>query len=121
MTTIHLSEDLERFLNDAVTSGRYASTDSVIQDALNRLRESIAISGSESETSHASASASDKTLTKHQFQRHLKDIGLLDEAPAAEGSAAGSDQTEADDDSDILSDVVIRERLIEWLTGFLGK
>lgn len=39
--TIHLSEDLRRFVDDAVASGLYAREDDVIRDALNRLRQSM--------------------------------------------------------------------------------
>ncbi len=119
MTTVHLSEDLKRFLNDAVSSGRYASTDSVIQDALGRLRESLAISDSQVDSKRSSTSP-DKTLTKQEFQRQLQQIGLLGDSSVRE-TAAGSDQTDPTDDPDILSEAMIRERLIEWLTGFLGK
>jgi putative addiction module CopG family antidote len=36
---IHLSEELKRFIQDAVRSGRYASEDEVVKDALDRLRK----------------------------------------------------------------------------------
>jgi putative addiction module CopG family antidote len=36
--TIRLSEELERFVHEAVRAGRYASEDDVINDALERLR-----------------------------------------------------------------------------------
>jgi putative addiction module CopG family antidote len=39
LMTIHLSEELERFIQDAVRSGRYASEDEVVRDALDRLRK----------------------------------------------------------------------------------
>jgi hypothetical protein len=39
--TIHLSKDLERFVRDAVQTGRYASEDDVIRDALARLKETL--------------------------------------------------------------------------------
>ncbi len=37
--TIHLSEDLQRFVRELVESGRYPSADDVIRDALERLRK----------------------------------------------------------------------------------
>jgi putative addiction module CopG family antidote len=37
--TIRLSEELERFVHEAVRAGRYATEDDVINDALERLRE----------------------------------------------------------------------------------
>jgi Arc/MetJ-type ribon-helix-helix transcriptional regulator len=36
--TIHLPEDLERFVHDAVRAGRYTREDDVIRDALEQLR-----------------------------------------------------------------------------------
>jgi len=36
--TIHLPEDLERFVHEAVRAGRYAHEDDVIRDALEQLR-----------------------------------------------------------------------------------
>jgi putative addiction module CopG family antidote len=36
--TIHVSKELEQFIQDAVRSGRYATEDDVINDALERLR-----------------------------------------------------------------------------------
>ena len=38
--TIHLPEDLERFVHDAVRQGRYAREDDVIKDALTKLKQS---------------------------------------------------------------------------------
>jgi putative addiction module CopG family antidote len=36
--TIRLSEELERFVHEAVRAGRYATEDDVVNDALERLR-----------------------------------------------------------------------------------
>jgi hypothetical protein len=36
--TIHLPEELERFVHDQVKAGRYPSEDDVVRDALERLR-----------------------------------------------------------------------------------
>jgi putative addiction module CopG family antidote len=36
--TIHLSKELEQFVQDAIRAGRYASEDEVFNDALERLR-----------------------------------------------------------------------------------
>jgi hypothetical protein len=46
-------------------------------------------------------------------------IGLLDHAETMSTDAADPDQSLMDNEGEILSEVVIRERLIEWLTGFL--
>ena len=61
-----------------------------------------------------------KKLTKQEFHRHLVKIGLLDRPP--ESNAGGDNSHELiDGEGDIVDEVVIRERLIEWLTGFLEK
>ena len=39
--TIHLSKDLEKFVQDAVRDGLYAREDDVIRDALLRLRQTM--------------------------------------------------------------------------------
>ena len=38
MMTVRLTENLERFIRDAVSTGRYANEDDVISDALIRLQ-----------------------------------------------------------------------------------
>ena len=37
--TIHLPEDLERYVHDQIVAGRFRTADDVIRDALERLRE----------------------------------------------------------------------------------
>jgi Arc/MetJ-type ribon-helix-helix transcriptional regulator len=118
MKTIHLTDRLEQFLGEMVHSGRYASEESVISDALDQLRRSI--SPSESKTAgSAERDEPGKPLTKQRFQRHLVEIGVLDEA----GGAARDerDPSMIDDEGEVLSELLIRERLIEWLAGFIGK
>ena len=118
MKTIHLTEDLASFLSEAVHSGRYASEDSVIEDALIRLRQAIDPSDPNSDQS-AGPWQPAKQLTKQEFQRHLVEIGLLDPPGPATGESDNPDPSLIDDEEEIVSEVVIRERLIEWLTGFL--
>ena len=118
MKTIHLTEDLTCFLSEAVHSGRYASEDSVIADALIRLRQAINPSDLNSDQIAGPCQPA-KQLTKQEFQRHLVEIGLLDPPGPARGESDKSDPSLIDDEGEIVSEVVIRERLIEWLTGFL--
>jgi hypothetical protein len=118
MTTVHLTEDLERFIRNAVSTGRYASEDSVISDALTRLREAIEPPNG-SATPGAEPGQPGKQLTKQEFQRHLVNIGLLDQPPQASASTDNPDLSLIDNEGEIVSERVIRERLIEWLTGFL--
>jgi Arc/MetJ-type ribon-helix-helix transcriptional regulator len=118
MKTIHLDEDLQCFVSEAVQSGRYASEDSVISDALIRLRQAISPDDRNSLQS-AGPCQPGKQLTKQEFQRHLVEIGLLD-LPGSSGAEFDNvDPSRIEDEEEILSEVLIRERLIEWLAGFL--
>jgi Arc/MetJ-type ribon-helix-helix transcriptional regulator len=114
MISVQLTEDLEYFINEAVRTGRYGAAKDVIADALVRLRNAI---GDVSDRSGESSGAG-KKLTKQEFQRHLVKIGLLDHPPETAGKTGGSGEL-IDDEGEIVDEVVIRERLIEWLTGFL--
>jgi Arc/MetJ-type ribon-helix-helix transcriptional regulator len=115
----HLSEDLMSFIRDAVRTGRYPDEGAVISDALIRLRNAIDINAHASDESGV-PSGPGKKLTKQGFHRHLVNIGLLDPPPEAD-SGAGNSLDLIDDEGEIVDEVVIRERLIEWLTGFLGQ
>jgi Arc/MetJ-type ribon-helix-helix transcriptional regulator len=118
MKTINLTEELECFLSEAVHSGRYASEDSVIADALIRLRDVINPNEKDSDQS-AGPSQPAKQLTKQEFQRHLVRIGLLGPPGPGNDDSDIPDPSLIEDEEEILSEVMIRERLIEWLTGFL--
>jgi putative addiction module CopG family antidote len=119
MTSVHLTEDLESFIRDAVQCGRYSNEREVISDALVRLRNAIDTNLEVSDDSNL-PSGPGKKLTKQGFQRHLVKIGLLDAPPGTE-AGAGDSPNLIDDEGEIVDEVVIRERLIEWLTGFLEK
>jgi hypothetical protein len=122
MKTIQITDDLQCFLSDAVHSGRYASEDSVIADALIRLRQAIDPSDNDFDESAGPCQPA-KQLTKQVFQRHLVAIGLLDPpGPIRGDSDIPNPSVIADEgEEEILSEALIRERLIEWLTGFLEK
>jgi Arc/MetJ-type ribon-helix-helix transcriptional regulator len=119
MTPVHLSEDLESFIRDAVRSGLYPSEDAVISDAVVRLRNAVDANVGASDEGDA-PSGPGKKLTKQRFQRHLVNIGLLDPPPETDSGADDSLKL-VDDEGEIVDEVIIRERLIEWLTGFLEK
>jgi Arc/MetJ-type ribon-helix-helix transcriptional regulator len=102
----------------AVQAGRYASKDEVVRDALFRLRLA------EPEATETAGQSADpgqegKPLTKQVFHRHLVKIGLMDQVPSSNASASDPDDQLIDNEGEIISEVVIRERLIEWLVGFL--
>src|SRR5262249_41415303 len=117
MMTVNLAEDLRSFVRAAVNSGQYATEDEVMADALVRLRRAL---GAETESPDQSGESSgpSKKLTKQEFQRHLVSIGLLDQ-PSERNPAAANPEELIDQEGEIVDEVVIRERLIEWLTGFL--
>jgi Arc/MetJ-type ribon-helix-helix transcriptional regulator len=119
MTTVQLTENLECFLRDAVSTGRYATEADVISDALIRLRRALD-SGVASFDQSADRGGPGKKLTKQEFHRHLVHIGLLDPPPDLDPDADNSREL-TDAEGEIVDEVVIRERLIEWLTGFLEK
>jgi len=118
MKTIHISEDLDCFLHEAVQSGRYASEESVISDALSRLRETIN-AGDKGSDQSSTLSQPGTPLTKQAFQRHLVEIGILEPSVPAIQESDKLAATSTDNEEEILSEVLIRERLIEWLAGFL--
>ena len=119
MLSVHLGEDLERFIRDAVRAGRYASEADVMADALVRLRNTMN-QGVDAPDKDEDSSGPAKKLTKQEFHRHLVKIGLLDRPPETDADAGRSGDS-IDGEGEIVDEVVIRERLIEWLTGFLEK
>jgi Arc/MetJ-type ribon-helix-helix transcriptional regulator len=117
MISVHLDLDLEHFVRDAVRTGRYPTENAVMADALVRLRNAIHAGVDASERSGDSFGTG-KKLTKQEFQRHLVKIGLLDQPPEMADKSSVSQEL-IDEEGEIVDEVVIRERLIEWLTGFL--
>jgi len=118
--TIHLPEDLVRFIHEAVRTGRYAREDDVIRDAVSRLREALQ-EGDETADQGAEVTRQGKPLTKQEFQRHLVEIGLMSQAPETTAAPVEPAQELVENEGEVLSERVIRERLIEWLAGFIGE
>ena len=117
--TIQLPQDLANLIEDAVQSGQYARAEDVIRDALVRLRQATAMPAATSNQGDE-PSLQKKPLTKQTLQRHLAEIGLVDQAPDTRSGADDAGVALVDDEEEIISEVVIRERLIEWLAGFLA-
>ena len=118
--TIDLPQDLARLLEDAVRNGPYESELDVLRDALNRVQPAGAGTSTTTTVPPAgSTTPPGKALTKQALLRHLAAIGLVDDLPLTriEEDAAEAPETRAEDE--VISEVVIRERLIEWLVGFL--
>jgi putative addiction module CopG family antidote len=116
--TIHLTEELQRFIRDAVSTGRYAREDDVVRDALIRLQQAMDESAETTDQGHQTGQQG-KRLTKREFHRHLVRIGLMDQLPDTNAASDDPDPELIDNEGEIVSEVVIRERLIEWLVGFL--
>jgi Arc/MetJ-type ribon-helix-helix transcriptional regulator len=111
---IELPQDLTRFVEDAVLRGEYNRTEDVVVDALTRLRQVNEARSAADESAIRSGRA--EPLTKRVFREHLANIGVINQPPP--GTSDGPDAPPSDD-HEIISDVVIRERLIEWLVSFL--
>ena len=115
---IHVPQDLVGFIEDAVRTGPYTHEDEVIRDALVRLRQAREVAAAATAQSDTPV-LREKPLTKQALQRHLAEIGLVDQSPETSSGPDDADAPSIDDEEEIISDVVIRERLIEWLVGFL--
>jgi Arc/MetJ-type ribon-helix-helix transcriptional regulator len=118
--TIRVPDDLARFVEDAVRTGQFASADDVIRDALIRLRQAMAITAAATDQSSEPV-FQEKPLTKQRLLNHLADIGLIGESTETSAGQDNAGAPSSDDEEEIISDFVIRERLIEWLAGFLSK
>jgi Arc/MetJ-type ribon-helix-helix transcriptional regulator len=114
---IHVPQDLAGFIEDAVRTGQYADEDEVIRDALVRLQQAREVTATSAQGD--TPALREKPLTKQALQRHLAEIGLIDQSPETRSGPDDADAPSIDDEEEIISDVVIRERLIEWLVGFL--
>jgi Arc/MetJ-type ribon-helix-helix transcriptional regulator len=116
--TIQLPEELVRFVAEMVDTGKYASDGEVIRDALFRLKQTVEFTAATTDRTGGPA-LEDKPLTKQTLQRHLVQIGLVDPAPGTGSDPDDSDALSTEDEEDIISERVIRERLINWLIQFL--
>jgi Arc/MetJ-type ribon-helix-helix transcriptional regulator len=116
--TIHVPQDLAVFIEDAVRTGQYDREDDVIRDALIRLRQALEVTAATTDQGGEPVLPK-KPLTKQTLQRHLAEIGLVDQSPDASSDPDGADAPLFDNEHEIISEMVIRERLIEWLAGFL--
>src|SRR5262245_43643209 len=107
MTSVQLSEDLERFVREAIRSGRYSNEGAVISDAVRLLRNAIDTDIKVPRES-SSPTGPGKKLTKQGFHRHLVNIGLLDPPPETDDSTVSTCDL-IEDEGDIVDEVVIRE------------
>jgi Arc/MetJ-type ribon-helix-helix transcriptional regulator len=109
--TIHLPEDLKRFVQDAVRGGRYANQDDVIRDALTRLRQTMPANGSKSRGRAKSAELPKKrVITEVELQQHMLEIGLMTQLPDTAADFDDPDDQPINIKGEPLSETIIRER-----------
>jgi Arc/MetJ-type ribon-helix-helix transcriptional regulator len=114
--TIHLSKELERFVQDAVRAGRYATEEDVIRDALTRLKrtmpEPTPTPAKRAKRAKATPAKPKKPLTVAEFHEQLMARGLITQLP---DPAQDIDDDDPDDQPIVikgepLSETIIRER-----------
>lgn len=96
--TIHLPEDVERYVDSQVQCGRFASPDEVIAEAVRRLRQA----------EHPSPPP--KAMTEAEFKQSLLAAGLMTSLPAPANVAARSRFQPVAVEGEPLSETIIRER-----------
>ena len=108
--TIHLPDDLERFVQNVVRGGRYANQDDVIRDALTRLRQTMPVNGSKSRRRATSADRPKKNvLTEAEVQQHMLEIGLMTQLPDTAADFDDPDDQPIRIKGEPLSETIIRE------------
>jgi Arc/MetJ-type ribon-helix-helix transcriptional regulator len=113
--TIHLSEDLEQIVQDAVRAGLYAREDDVVRDALTRLKEAMpkaAASPDRRIKRTKPVQPRKKPLTRDELNQQLMAAGLITSLP---NPAMDIDDDDPDDQpvtikGEPLSETIIRER-----------
>ncbi len=112
--TIHLSKELERFVHDAVRSGRYADEDDVIRDALTRLQQSMPqVTQTPGKTAKRAkpAAPKGKPLSEAEVLQHMLDTGLITQRfPDTAADFDDPDDEPITIQGEPLSETVIRER-----------
>jgi len=97
--TIHLPEDLERYLQSEVQSGHFASPDEAITEALRLLQQK-----------KQEAQIQRKPLTPDELNRQLLEAGLLNQIPPRPDPATYQEFSPIVIQGDPLSETIIRER-----------
>lgn len=99
--TIHLPEDLERYVRSQVQSGQFASEDEAITEAVRLLRQ----------VRQARASARPEPLTQAELDRQMVQAGLLASVPSRPAATtARRDFQPITIEGEPLSETIIRER-----------
>jgi len=114
--TIQIRQDLANVIEETVQSRQYDRGDDVSHDALIQLRpgSAAAVTADQcGEIGQFGAPSSDQSS-----RREAAEIPLENQSPFTGLQAVDADAPSVDDE-EICSEVAIRERLIEWLVGFL--
>ncbi len=96
---VHLPEDLERYLQNEVQSGGFASPDEAITEALRLLRQK-----------KREAQIEGRALTADELNQHLLEAGLLSHLPARPDPASYQEFSPIVVEGEPLSETIIRER-----------
>jgi putative addiction module CopG family antidote len=96
--TIHLPEDVERYVHSQVQAGRFASADEAIAEALRRLRKA------------EPSSTTPRPMTEDEFKRQLLASGLMTSLPTPADPAARPPFQPVPIEGEPLSETIIRER-----------
>jgi putative addiction module CopG family antidote len=96
--TIHLPDELERFVHDQVLAGRYLSGDDVIRDALEQLRR------------RTPTAAARPRMTEAEFKQHLLRTGRISSLPTPADPASRPVFPPIALEGEPLSETIIRER-----------
>lgn len=98
--TIHLPEDLERYVQGQVHNGHFASADDAIAEAVRLLRQRL-----------QDHTASRRPLTEEEWESRLINAGLLQgQRSSRSTTAARQDFQPIRMEGEPLSETVIRER-----------
>ena len=116
--TIHLSKDLEQFVHDAVRAGLYASEDAVVNDALDRLQQTlpkprpkpIRTSGKATKRTKAAPPKLNKPLSPDELNERLLAAGLVIRLPNPAEDIDDDDDPPIVIEGEPLSETIIRER-----------
>jgi len=98
--TIHLPEDLERYIQSEVQGGRFASPDEAITEALHLLLRQKELE----------AASRRQPLTPDELNRQLLEAGLLSQIPPRPDPATYQKFSPIVIQGEPLSETIIRER-----------
>jgi putative addiction module CopG family antidote len=111
--TIQLTKELERFVQEAVSAGHYASEDDVVKDALTRLRQAMPEDGVKAgprTTRTKAARAKKKVCTEAEIRQRMLEMGLMSQLPDTDADFDDPDDQPITIKGEPVSETIIRER-----------